>query len=162
MDERIDSDELAMRLALVQAQRAAAAGEVPVGAVILDARGHLVGQGFNQTISTHDPSAHAEIMALRDAGTRIGNYRFPGARLFVTLEPCLMCMGALIHARVAQLVYGASDPKTGACGSILDIHDLDPVNHHLTVKGGVLAGECSAMLRAFFRERRRQQKAGGM
>jgi len=154
----VDNDEAAMRLALDQAHCAAAAGEVPVGAVVLDADGRVLGYGFNQTISLNDPSAHAEIMALRQAGAQLNNYRFPGARLYVTLEPCLMCVGAMIHARLARVVFGAADPKTGACGSVFRIEDLDPVNHHTSVQGGVLAQECSALLREFFRERRQRKK----
>ena len=158
MDKFVDHDEDAMRLALAQAARAAQDGEVPVGAVIVDADKRVIGQGFNQTISRHDPSAHAEIMALREAGAQLENYRLPGATLFVTLEPCMMCIGAMLHARLARVVYGATDPKTGACGSVLRLHDIDQLNHHTLVEGGLLAEECSLMLRTFFRERRIQQK----
>ena len=158
MSEFIHCDESAMRLALIQAGLAAAADEVPVGAVVISADGQILGQGFNQTISNHDPSAHAEIMALRDAGRNAGNYRLPQATLFVTLEPCMMCMGAIIHARVSRVVYGATDPKTGACGSILRAQDFSQINHHTRVEGGVLGEECGDMLRAFFRERRARPK----
>lgn len=161
MDDFIDHDEAAMRLALAQASLAAQAGEVPVGAVVVDADGQVIGRGFNQTILGNDPSAHAEIMALRAAGTRLGNYRLPGATLFVTLEPCMMCIGAMIHARLARVVYGAMDPKTGACGSVLRLQDIEQLNHHTVVQGGVMADECSLMLRTFFRERRNQQKNNG-
>lgn len=154
MVDFIGSDEAAMSLALTQASLAAKAGEVPVGAVVVDLSGRVIGRGFNQTISLSDPSAHAEIVALRDAGKRIQNYRLPGAALFVTLEPCMMCLGAMMHARLARVVYGASDPKTGACGSVLRLQDIDQLNHHTTVEGGVLADQCSMMLRTFFRERR--------
>lgn len=154
----IDNDEAAMRAALLETEQAYEAGEVPVGAIVLDADGLVIGRGYNQTISARDPSAHAEIMALRDAGQRAGNYRLPGATLFVTLEPCLMCMGAILHARLARVVYGAADPKTGACGSVLRVQDVAQLNHQTVVEGGVLANECSAALRAFFRERRAQLK----
>jgi tRNA(adenine34) deaminase len=147
-----------MRLALELASRAQAAGEVPVGAVVvLD--GEIIGRGFNAPISRHDPSAHAEMMALRDAAHNIGNYRLAGCELFVTLEPCLMCAGAIMHARIARLVYGASDPKTGACGSVVDAFAEQRLNHHTEVTGGVLAEECGLMLSNFFALRRAQQKA---
>jgi len=147
-----------MRLALELASRAQAAGEVPVGAVVvLD--GEIIGRGFNAPISRHDPSAHAEMMALRDAAQNIGNYRLVGGELYVTLEPCLMCAGAIMHARIARLVYGASDPKTGACGSVMDAFAEQRLNHHTAVEGGVLRGECGLMLSDFFSARRAQQKA---
>lgn len=158
MNEFIQNDESAMRLALAQARLAADADEVPVGAVLIGAEGQVLGSGFNQTISNHDPSAHAEVIALRDAGTKVGNYRYPGATLYVTLEPCMMCMGAILHARLSRVVYGAADPKTGVCGSILQIQDFEQINHHTRVEGGVLGEECGLMLRAFFRERRERQK----
>ena len=147
-----------MRHALELASQAQAAGEVPVGAVVvLD--GEIIGRGFNAPISRHDPSAHAEMMALRDAAHNIGNYRLVGCELFVTLEPCLMCAGAIMHARIARLVYGASDPKTGACGSVVDAFAEQRLNHHTEVTGGVLAEECGLMLSNFFAMRRAQQKA---
>lgn len=158
MADFLECDEGSMRLALKQAGLAAQDGEVPVGAVIVDADGQVIGRGFNQTISRNDPSAHAEIVALREAGSLMQNYRLPGATLFVTLEPCMMCIGAMIHARLARVVYGATDPKTGACGSVLRLQDIEQLNHQTVVEGGVLADECSQMLRAFFRERRNQQK----
>ena len=147
-----------MRHALELAKQSQAAGEVPVGAVVVK-DGEIVGRGFNAPISRHDPSAHAEMMALRDAAQRLGNYRLVGCELFVTLEPCLMCSGAIMHARIARLVYGASDPKTGACGSIVDVFAERRLNHHAEVTGGILAEECGAMLSNFFALRRAQQKA---
>lgn len=158
MNEFIHCDESAMHQALIQARLAAEADEVPVGAVVISADGKIVGHGFNQTITNHDPSAHAEIMALRDAGRKAGNYRLPDATLFVTLEPCMMCMGAIIHARVGRVVYGAADPKTGACGSVLRAQDFNQINHHTRVEGGLLAEECGDILREFFRERRARPK----
>ena len=147
-----------MSHALELASQSQAAGEVPVGAVVVK-DGEIVGRGFNAPISRRDPSAHAEMMALRDAAQRLGNYRLVGCELFVTLEPCLMCAGAIMHARIARLVYGASDPKTGACGSVLDAFAERRLNHHAEVTGGVLAEECGAMLSNFFAMRRAQQKA---
>lgn len=149
-----DTDDMRfMREALVLAQDAWAVGEVPVGAVVVK-NGEIVGRGFNAPISRHDPSAHAEIMALRDAAENLGNYRLVGCSLYVTLEPCVMCMGALFHARVERVVYGASDPKTGACGSILDLPAETRLNHHAEVVGGILAGECGGLLSGFFAQRR--------
>ena len=147
-----------MRHALELASQSQAAGEVPVGAVVVK-DGEIVGRGFNAPISRHDPSAHAEIMALREAAQRLGNYRLVDCELFVTLEPCLMCAGAIMHARIGRVVYGASDPKTGACGSVLDVFAERRLNHHAEVAGGVLAEECGAMLSNFFAMRRAQQKA---
>ncbi len=146
-----------MRLALEQARLARAAGEVPVGAVVVR-DGEVVGAGWNQPIRAQDPSAHAEIMALRAAGRRLGNYRLPGCTLYVTLEPCAMCSGAIFHARIARVVYGAPDPKTGTAGSVLDLYAEPRLNHHAQVEGGVLAGECAALLREFFAERRREDR----
>lgn len=147
-----------MRYALELASQSQAAGEVPVGAVVVK-DGEIIGRGFNAPISRHDPSAHAEMMALRDAAQRLGNYRLVGCELFVTLEPCLMCAGAIMHARIARVVYGANDPKTGTCGSVLDVFAERRLNHHTEVAGGVLAEECGAMLSNFFAMRRAQQKA---
>lgn len=142
-----------MRVALGLAREAGAAGEVPVGAVVvLD--GEVIGRGFNQPILRHDPTAHAEIMALRDAADRAGNYRLPGATLYVTLEPCVMCTGAIMHARVARVVFGARDPKTGAAGSVVDLYGESRLNHHADIEGGILAEECSALLSSFFAARR--------
>ena len=152
------SDEDFMREALRLAEQAAQAGEVPVGAVVVKA-GQIIGRGSNAPISRHDPSAHAEMMALRDAAQRIGNYRLVDCELFVTLEPCVMCVGAMFHARIARVVYGASDPKTGAAGSVLNLFDETRLNHHARIEGGVLAEECGKMLSDFFAARRAQQKA---
>lgn len=143
-----------MRQAVDQARNAWALGEVPVGAVVVR-DGEVIATGFNQPIGNHDPTAHAEIMALRAAATMLGNYRLPGCELFVTLEPCAMCAGAMIHARLARVVYGATDPKTGACGSVVDLFREEQLNHHTQLVGGVLADECGALLREFFAERRR-------
>jgi tRNA(adenine34) deaminase len=147
-------DSVFMQQAISQAHNAWALGEVPVGAVVVK-DGQVVATGFNQPIGTHDPTAHAEIMALRAAATMLGNYRLPGCELYVTLEPCAMCSGAMMHARLARVIYGASDPKTGACGSIINLFEQDKLNHHTEVLGGVLAEECGALLKQFFAERRR-------
>ena len=141
-----------MRLALAQAALARAAGEVPVGAVVVQ-DGAVVGRGHNQPIGTSDPTAHAEVLALREAARAAGNYRLTGAVLYVTVEPCLMCVGAIVHARVATVVYGAADPKGGAVRSLLDPGTL-PLNHRFEAIEGVLADECREILQAFFRERR--------
>ena len=147
------NDEDYMRAAREQARQAGACDEVPVGAVVvLD--GEIVGRGFNQPIGRHDPTAHAEIMALRDAATRLGNYRLPGCALYVTLEPCVMCSGAIMHARIARVVYGARDPKTGVAGSVLDLFAEPRLNHHATIEGGLLADDCGRMLSSFFAARR--------
>ena len=142
-----------MRAALALAREAATLDEVPVGAVVV-ADGEIVGRGFNQPIGRHDPTAHAEIMALRAAAARLGNYRLPGATLYVTLEPCAMCAGAMMHARIGRVVYGARDPKTGAAGSVVDLFGEARLNHHADIEGGVLAGECGELLSAFFAARR--------
>jgi tRNA(adenine34) deaminase len=147
------TDETFMLAALEQAQAAQAAGEVPVGAVLVRG-GEIVGSGFNAPISGHDPSAHAEMQALRAAGKALGNYRLPDCTLYVTLEPCAMCVGAMLHARIARLVYGAADPKTGACGSVIDLFAEPRLNHHATVTPGVMAAECGALLREFFAAKR--------
>ncbi|WP_373322187.1 tRNA adenosine(34) deaminase TadA [Paraburkholderia adhaesiva] len=154
MSER---DQRFMRLALDAAEQARAAGEVPVGAVLV--RGdEVIATGFNHPIGAHDPSAHAEMAALRAAANTLGNYRLPGCELYVTLEPCLMCSGAIMHARIARVVYGAHDPKTGACGSVVDAFANTQLNHHTTVVGGVLDAECGDALRSFFAERRRASR----
>ena len=152
------TDEYYMRAALALAHQAALAGEVPVGAVVVK-DGEIIGRGFNAPISGHDPSAHAEMQALRDAAQNVGNYRLVGCELFVTLEPCLMCVGAMFHARIARVVYGASDPKTGAAGSVLNLFEEQRLNHHAEVQGGVLAVECGKILSQFFATRRAQQRA---
>jgi tRNA(adenine34) deaminase len=143
-----------MREALAEAAKAAAAGEVPVGAVLVK-EGEIIARGWNRPISTSDPTAHAEIVALREGAARLGNYRLTGCDLYVTLEPCAMCVGAMVHARLAHVVYGARDPKTGACGSIVDLPAITHWNHHGVFSGGVLADDCGAILRRFFGERRR-------
>jgi len=142
-----------MQLALDQARHAWTLGEVPVGAVLVR-DGEVIATGFNQPIGRHDPTAHAEIMALRAAAEKIGNYRLPGCELYVTLEPCVMCSGAMMHARLARVVYAARDPKTGAAGSVLNLFEQEQLNHHTEVVGGVMADEAGAMLRGFFAERR--------
>lgn len=147
-----------MRLALDLARQAAQSGEVPVGAIVVR-DGEIIGRGCNSPISRHDPSAHAEMLALRDAAQRVGNYRLVGCELFVTLEPCVMCVGALFHARIARVVYGASDPKTGAAGSVLNLFEETRLNHHAAIAGGVLAAECGQVLSEFFAARRARQKA---
>jgi len=142
-----------MRRALELAGDAAGAGEVPVGAIVV-VDGVIVGEGFNQPIAAHDPTAHAEIVALRAAARALGNYRLTGATLYVTVEPCLMCVGALVHARIGLLVYGAPEPKAGAIESMTSAHELPGLNHRLTAVGGVLAEESRALLQQFFRDRR--------
>ena len=143
-----------MRLALEQAALAYQAGEVPVGAVVVK-DDLVVGVGHNRPISGHDPTAHAEIMALRHAASQLGNYRLVGCRLYVTLEPCAMCTGAIFHARIDQVIYGASDPKTGVAGSVINLYDEGRLNHHTEVLGGVLAEESARLLQSFFAERRK-------
>ena len=147
------SDEDWMRVALEQARIAGACGEVPVGAVVV-CDGEIIGRGFNQPIRTHDPTSHAEVMALRDAAQHLKNYRLPGCELYVTLEPCAMCCGAIMHARIKRVVFGASDPKTGAVGSVIDLFAEARLNHHAETTGGVLADECGALLSGFFAARR--------
>jgi tRNA(adenine34) deaminase len=146
-------DRQFMEQAIEQAQLAALAGEVPVGAVLVRG-GQVISKAFNQPITNHDPSAHAEMLALRQAALSTENYRLPGATLYVTLEPCIMCAGAMIHARLDRVVYGASDPKTGAAGSVLDVFSLKQINHQTIVEGSVMSEECGHLLRNFFKERR--------
>jgi tRNA(adenine34) deaminase len=147
-----------MRHALALAERAAAEGEVPVGAVVVR-DGELLGEGWNRPIAAHDPTAHAEIQALRAAAERVGNYRLPGADLYVTLEPCPMCAGAVVHARIARVIYAAEDPKGGACGSVFDLLPSDArFNHHTDCTGGLLAEESAALLRGFFAAKRHARK----
>ena len=148
-----DSDY--MQVALELAVQAAEVGEVPVGAVVVK-DGEIIGHGSNAPIGRHDPTAHAEIQAMRDAAQRLGNYRLVGCSLYVTLEPCAMCSGAIQHARIARLVYGASDPKTGACGSVVDLMNEPRLNHHTEVTGGVMAEACGALLSSFFAARRQR------
>jgi len=147
------TDTAFMQVALELAAQAAAAGEVPVGAVVVH-DGVVVGRGYNQPIGQADPSSHAEIMAMRDAGRALGNYRLADCDLYVTLEPCVMCAGAIMHARIRRVIYGASDPKTGACGSVVDLFAETRLNHHATVTGAVMAEEAVALLRDFFAQRR--------
>lgn len=154
-----DDDHHWMALALERARAAATAGEVPVGAVVVSEAGELLGAGDNAPISRHDPTAHAEIVALRQACAATGNYRLPGATLYVTLEPCAMCLGAILHARLARVVFGARDAKTGVCGSVLDLPAVAALNHQTTVEGGLLADTCGQLLREFFRGRREQIRA---
>jgi len=144
-----------MAQALAQARLAYDLGEVPVGAIAVDSSGKVVGKGYNRTITDRDPTAHAEIIALRQCAIAQDNYRLPGVTLYVTLEPCIMCMGAITHARVSRVVFGAADPKTGACGSIIAVQDNKQINHHTLVVSGVLKNECGQLLRRFFQERRK-------
>jgi tRNA(adenine34) deaminase len=146
-------DTAAMELALGQARLAAEAGEVPVGALVVR-DGEIIGRGHNRNLLYHDPSAHAEIIALREAAARIRNHRLGGCTLFVTIEPCAMCAGAMVHARLTRLVYGASDPKAGAAGSVLQVINHPSLNHQMEVVSGVLADKCSELLQDFFRQRR--------
>ena len=146
-----------MQLALYLATQAALNGEVPVGAIVVK-DGVVIGRGSNAPVGLHDPTAHAEIIAMREAATYLGNYRLVDCTLYVTLEPCAMCSGAIQHARIARLVYGASDPKTGACGSVVNLMSEPKLNHHTEVLGGVLAEQCGAVLTAFFKQRRLSNK----
>lgn len=150
-------DLVFMQHALALARAGAVANEVPVGAVVVCA-GEIVGEGYNQPISRHDPTAHAEIVALRDAALRLGNYRLPDCTLYVTVEPCAMCAGAIQHARIARVVYGTSGPKTGACGSVVDLFAEAKLNHHADVEGGLLAEESARLISAFFQRRRSEAK----
>ena len=149
----MNRDEDYMALAIEQALQAGSCDEVPVGAVVV-LGGEIIGRGFNQPIRSHDPSAHAEIMALRDAAGRMENYRLPGCSLYVTLEPCAMCAGAIMHARIARVVFGAADPKTGVAGSVIDLFAQTRLNHHAEVQGGVLGERCGGLLSSFFAARR--------
>jgi tRNA(adenine34) deaminase len=147
------TDSEYMQLALQLAEQAALAGEVPVGAIVVK-NGEIMGRGHNAPITQHDPTAHAEIQAMRAAALTLGNYRLVGCTLYVTLEPCAMCSGAIQHARIARVVYGASDPKTGACGSVIDLMAETRLNHHAVIESGILADQCGAMLSRFFAGRR--------
>ena len=144
-----------MQLALVEAQKARTLGEVPVGAVLVSDN-QVIATGHNQPISNNDPSAHAEVAALRAAGQKLSNYRLPNTTLYVTLEPCMMCCGAIMHTRISRVVYGAADAKTGCVHSVLNLFDNQQLNHHTMVEGGVLAEECAQILKDFFKERRAQ------
>jgi tRNA(adenine34) deaminase len=148
-------DELWMQEALRCAQRGLEAGEVPVGAVVVH-EGRVVGRGFNRNIADSDPTAHAEVVALREAGAAIGNHRLGDCELFATIEPCAMCAGALVHARIRRLVYGADDPKAGAVRSVMQVVNHPSLNHQMEVRGGVLAGRCAELVQEFFRKRRAQ------
>lgn len=150
---QVEIDQQFMGLAIEQAQLAAQAGEVPVGAVLVR-DGKVLAAAFNQPIAQHDPSAHAEMRALRQAAKLEQNYRLPGSTLYVTLEPCAMCSGAILHARVERVVFGAPDPKTGAAGSVLDVFSSKQINHQTRVEGGVMGEQCGQILRSFFKERR--------
>ncbi len=152
------SDEDWMRHALMLARRTAEAGEVPVGAVLIQ-DGNIIGEGWNHPIAAHDPTAHAEIAALRAGALTLNNYRLASTTLYVTLEPCVMCVGAMVHARIARLVFGAYDPKTGAAGSVFDLVAATQHNHRIELRGGVLAEECGALLSEFFRARRGGRKS---
>lgn len=151
------TDEDYMREALAEAKKAWAVGEVPVGAVLVK-EGEIIGRGFNQPISSHDPSAHAEVMALRDAAKNLGNYRLVDSTLYVTFEPCSMCAGAIFHARVKRVVYGAAEYKTGAAGSIVNLFAEPKLNFHARIEGGILAEECGQLVSEFFAERRKANK----
>lgn len=155
MDEQ---DIFWMRRALGLARRAQMAGEVPVGAVLV-LEDEVIGEGFNRPIGQHDPTAHAEVMALRMAGQVLENYRFPGATLYVTLEPCLMCAGAMVHARIERLVFGAADSRRGVARSHANLFELPWLNHRVQVTGGVLAEECAGLLQSFFHDRRDRRSA---
>ena len=146
-------DEDYMRMAMALARQAASLGEVPVGAIVVK-DGQVIGTGRNAPIQLSDPTAHAEIQAMRQAAHSLGNYRLVDCTLYVTLEPCAMCSGAIQHARIARVVYGASDPKTGCCGSVIDLMAESKLNHHCTVSAGILASECGLLLTAFFKQRR--------
>jgi tRNA(adenine34) deaminase len=152
------ADQRFMGLALEQAMLADAAGEVPVGAVVVK-DGIVIGSGFNQPIRLHDPSAHAEMMALRAAAQHLGNYRLTGCALYVTLEPCVMCSGAIFHSRISEVIYGAADPKTGVAQSVMNLFDESRLNHHASVRGGVMPDACGSLLQAFFVRRRADAKA---
>ncbi|MBC8952506.1 tRNA adenosine(34) deaminase TadA [Xenorhabdus sp. PB62.4] len=152
------SDEYWMRRAIELAMQAQEKGEIPVGAILV-ADNEIIAEGFNHPITDHDPTAHAEIIALRRGGMQLQNYRLLNTTLYVTLEPCVMCAGAMVHSRIQRLVYGASDMKTGAVGSLIDILRHPGMNHQIDITGGVLAQECSTMLSAFFKQRREQHKA---
>jgi len=150
-----DEDDLFwMGRALELARIAERSGEVPVGALVLDAGGDLVGEGWNQPISRHDPTAHAEIVALRAAAQAVANYRLPGTTLYVTLEPCPMCAGAIVHARIERVVFAASDPRTGAAGSVFNLLDNDKLNHRVMIEGGLMQADSSRLLQDFFSARR--------
>lgn len=142
-----------MQIAITLAKQAGANGEVPVGAIIVKNK-EIIGRGFNQPIATHDPSAHAEMIAIRQAAQHLGNYRLVDCELFVTLEPCVMCIGAIFHARISRVTFGASDPKTGACGSVIDLPSIEKLNHHAQITANICGDECGKILSDFFKSRR--------
>lgn len=156
--DAVSKDQTFMQIALELAHQAALAGEVPVGAIVVK-DGVIIGRGSNAPIGKHDPTAHAEIIAMRDAAQQLGNYRLVDCTLYVTLEPCAMCTGAMQHARIKKLVFGASDPKTGACGSVINLMNEAKLNHHTEISGGVMAVECGAVLSEFFTARRKKVKS---
>ena len=156
-DPQPETDAAFMQLAIDEATQAATRGEVPVGAIVVR-EGVVIARGFNQPIGLHDPTAHAEIQAMRAAGQALGNYRLPGCDLYVTLEPCAMCSGAIQHARIRRVVWGAADPKTGACGSVIDLFGNPTLNHHTVSHGGIRSSECAALLQSFFMQRRAQSR----
>ena len=153
-ESALERDEFFMGLAFAEAEKGCAQAEVPVGAVLVGADGQVLSREHNRPISSNDPTGHAEILAIRSASARVGNYRLPETTLYVTLEPCVMCVGAMVHARVKRLVFGAPDPRSGAAGSVLDLTGASCFNHRIDVTGGVLAGRCAEILRAFFEQRR--------
>jgi tRNA(adenine34) deaminase len=151
------NDEDYMQVALSLAQQAAQNAEVPVGAIVVK-HGEIIGRGYNQPIAKHDPSAHAEMLAIREAATLLGNYRLVDCELFVTLEPCVMCLGAIFHARISRVIFGAHDPKTGACGSAIDLTSVEKLNHHTTITANICSEECGKILSDFFKQRRLSKK----
>ncbi|MDO5666491.1 MAG: tRNA adenosine(34) deaminase TadA [Alcaligenaceae bacterium] len=155
----MNQDHIFMEMALRQAAKAAAIGEVPIGAVVIGPDNQLLAEGFNQSITLNDPSAHAEMQAIRQAASRLANYRLSDCTLYVSLEPCAMCMGAILHSRIKRVVFAASDPKTGACGSVISLQSEARLNHHCTVTQGVLAEQAAIMLKDFFKARRLAKKS---
>ncbi len=153
----LSSDENRIQRALLLAQRAAEEGEVPVGAIIVF-ENEIIGEGWNRPISSHDPSSHAEINAMRAAALHLANYRLSGAELYVTLEPCVMCAGAIVHARLSRVIYGAHDPRAGAAGSVFEVLPTDKLNHRVEVNAGIMEEECAALLQSFFRQRRENSR----
>lgn len=147
-----------MKMALVEAEKAAQIGEVPIGAVVVGPDREVLGKGYNQSISLNDPSAHAEMMAIREAAAHLANYRLSDCTLYVTLEPCAMCMGAVLHSRIKRLVFATADPKTGACGSVLSLQAEPRLNHHCRITQGVLAEEAASLIKSFFKARRQAKK----
>jgi tRNA(adenine34) deaminase len=159
LQKQVKDDAFWMRQALEQAKLAAANGEIPIGAVLVDKTGELVASGHNQPIGAHDPTAHAEIIVLREAARRLNNYRLPDTSLYVTIEPCVMCVGALVHARVARVIYGAREPKTGAIESAHQLLEQGRFNHCPAFRSGLLEADCSKLMTAFFVEKRKQKKS---